>query len=722
MSPSLRRRPGDRGRRLAEQLRSPLFRGRVLLAGWMLALGGLLYRAGEIQLREGGSWRAEAERQHQAQALLPAPRGGILDREGAPLAQSRETFRVAVAPHELADRDRAAELLADVLGLSPAEVRRATHGDRRWVTLPGLHPPRVREALHRTRGIHVERVLSRFHPHGELARGILGVVIDEIGAGGIEQAFEPHLSGVPGSQIVARDSEGRPIPGESWVVQPPRAGGDVVLTLDRDLQEIAQAALTEAVSETGARGGDLVVADPRTGEILAMVALRDGSTNALSGINAPFEPGSTLKPFVVAGLLELGRVSMADSVDTGDGRLRVAGRTISDVSRVGNVTLAHALRVSSNVAMARIIESHTPLEQYEVLRDFGFGLPTGIPIPGEAGGTLRHPRHWSGQSAVSLAIGYEMAATPLQVTMAYAALANGGILMEPRLVREIRSPDGRVLERFEPRPVRRVVSERVAAEVSRTLVEAVEEGTGTRANLGAFRVAGKTGTSRATGPDGRYEAGAFFSSFVGFFPAERPQLVVFVKLDRPQGAFFGGVTAAPVTRATMEAVLAARHPPLDREALASLARAQEEARRQALEAGRLAALVPEPDPRTPAPGGPGVPVPATGEGRVAAFSPGGPGVLRQVAGPPARGVDLLLHGWREADADLQDLQHRSEAIPGVEVLVPDLRGMTPRSAVRRLHALGLQVRWEGEGVVRSTRPAAGARLLGGDTLVVVAQP
>jgi len=662
-------------RDLGRTLRSPAFRGRILLAGWVMALGGLLVRAGDVQLREGAVWRAEAERQHRAQGSLPASRGGILDRDGVPLALSHEVFRVGIAPGELRDREEAAALLVETLGISPAEARRATHADRSWVQLPSRYPPRVRERLGPVQGIYVERELTRFYPHGELGRGILGVVIDEEGTGGIEQAFEPHLRGIPGSQIVSRDSQGRPIPGESWVIQPPQAGGDVVLTLDRDLQEIAHEALVEALAETGARGGDLLVTDPRTGEILAMVSIQQGSSNFLGSVNSPYEPGSTLKPFTVAGLLELGLASMSDSVDTENGRWTVGRRTISDVSVVGKVTLAHALRVSSNVAIAKLAGAFDPLEQFELLRDFGFGVRTGIPLPGESTGRLRHPREWSGQSAVSLSIGYEIAVTPLQMAMAYGALANGGLLMEPLLVREVRAADGRVLEANAPRVVRRVVSPETAAEINQSLVDAVQEGTGSRARLGTFQVAGKSGTARATGEDGRYESGAYFASFVGFFPAESPQLVVFVKLDRPQGAYFGGATAAPVTRATMEAVLAARHPPLDRQALATIAWNQEEELRGRAE------------------------------------------VREQVEG----GVPALFASW-EARSGAVATEPRSPTLPGMKVVVPPVRGLPARVAVRQLHGLGLHVLWDGSGEILGTRPAAGTTLQAGDTVRMMGAP
>jgi cell division protein FtsI (penicillin-binding protein 3) len=693
----------------------PPVRRRALLTFWLLAGGFLLFRTAELQLLQAQEWRAMAEQQHRAQGEVAAARGAILDRSGVPLALSHEAFRIGVAPHELRDRDEAAALLVETLGITPAQARRLTHSDRRWAQLPERYPPVAREALKGVQGVYVERELRRSYPHGDLARGVLGAVVDEMGSGGVEQELEGYLRGTPGSHIVGRDSHGRPIPGESWVVAPPVSGGDVVLTLDRDLQEIAREALENALRETGARGGDLLVTDPRTGEILAMVSLKDGSANHLGGINTPYEPGSTLKPFTVASLLRMNRVSLMDSVDTGDGRWRVAGRTISDVSAVGKVTLAHALRVSSNVAIARVAEHLSPGEQFEGLRDFGFGVPTGIQLPGEAPGTLRHPRSWSRQSPASLAIGYEVSVTPLQMAMAYGALANGGLLLEPRIIRELRAPDGRVVERFEPRVVRRVVEPEVAQEVNRALVEAVEEGTGTRARLASFAVAGKSGTSRATGPSGAYEVGAYFSSFVGFFPADDPQLVVFVKLDRPQGVYFGGATAAPVTRATMEAVLAARHPPLDRRALAAIARSQEEARLEALrleaeaeaEALRLAVLGeggagpetpavvraartldPEPTRRAP--------LPWNGGGVVHGDGPTGNGT--------ATAVGLASHGEARWD----------------QVGLPDLSGLPARTVARRLHAAGLVVEWEGEGVVRATRPGPGARMAPGDTVRVLA--
>ena len=638
-------------------------RRRVLLGAWLLAGSVLLARAGVVQVLQGAHWEAVALAQHRKPLEVPAPRGTILDRNGNPMVASFERYRVEVAPRELApgSRDSVVALLASELDLSPRTVGSIRDTARKWVTVPGRYPPHVREPLQNLRGVYLTRQLNRFYPHESLARGVLGSVIDRRGRGGIEEGFEDHLQGRPGREVQARDSEGRPIPGQSYLVQPPVAGGDVVLTLDRDLQEIGREALRAAVDRTGARGGDLLISSPTTGEILAMVSLRNGSPAGLTGITTPYEPGSTLKPFTVAGLLKHGLASLTDSVETEEGWWRVEGRTLVDVHAHGTITLADALRVSSNVGIARMARALSPGQQYQILRDFGFGSPTGIPIPGEAPGKLRRPGEWSAQSPASLAIGYEISVTPLQMVMAYGALANGGKLMEPRLVREMRDPSGRVIHRTEPRVVRRVIPSSITRKLAPVLREVVEDGTGTQARLATFAVAGKSGTSRAYATNGGYAAGGHYASFVCFFPVDDPQLVVYVKLERPEGAYYGGATAAPVTRATMEAILAARQAPIDREAVASPIRQQ---------------------PRTS---------PLPGAQFASTFSS---------SLPPAR-------------------TPRAQHPPETGAPVPDVSGLPPRLAVRHLHAQGLRVLLTGPGPVNGTRPPPGARLTPGDTVVVV---
>jgi cell division protein FtsI (penicillin-binding protein 3) len=638
-------------------------RRRTLLGLWLLLGLVVVSRAAVVQVGQGSRWEAAAQSQQRETLEVPAPRGSILDRNENPLAASNVTYRVGVAPRELVEETRTEVLtLLDGQLKLDRKVRTALRDtERRWVVIPGRYPPQVREDLRGIPGVYLERELERFYPHQTLARGVLGTYMEGKGRGGIEGGFEAHLAGTPGREVQARDNVGQPIPGQSYLVGSPRPGGSVILTLDRDLQEIGHQALASAIEETGAQGGDLIVSDPKTGEILTLVSMKDGNATGLSAINAPYEPGSTLKPFTVAGILDLGVGSLADSVDGEEGRWRIEGRTLTDTHPHEDMTLADALRVSSNIGVAKAALGLTASDQYEFLRDFGFGSPTGLEIPGEAAGILRKPSDWSRQSQASLAIGYEIGVTPIQMVMAYGALANGGKLMEPRLVRELRDANGTTTYLGEPRVVRQVIPSSIAREVSKVLVEVVEDGTGTQAQLATFTVAGKSGTSRAYGVQGGYERGAYYSSFVCFFPVEDPQLVVYVKLERPEGAYYGGATAAPVTRATMEAVLAARQAPIDRGALASLTRRQ---------------------PRnTPLPG--------------VQFASSNPTPSLPVRTP------------------------RTPNSPETGAVIPDVSGWPPRLAVRRLHAHGFRVLLEGTGPISGTDPAPGTPLTPGDTIRII---
>jgi cell division protein FtsI/penicillin-binding protein 2 len=658
-------------RRLVERLRRTVeIRRKLLLAGWVVLASSLLTRAVQVQVVQGATWRERAEGQHRKSEEIPAARGVLLDRDGLELAASRELYQVALAPREIRDPEGLSQALTTTLGLERRLVREAVHDERVWRVLPGRYSPHARKTLDAFEGVYLTRLIDRFYPHDDLALGVLGRVVDGVGRGGIEQRFDTVLAGSPGRKILAHDNRGNPLPGQVVVMSEPQTGGAVVLTLDLDLQEISEEVLKQAIEQTQAAGGDLLITDPHSGEVLAMASLRDGARPGLSAINTPYEPGSTLKPLTVAGLVEKRLASLGDTVDVEEGRWTVHGRTIADVgSERGPITLARALQTSSNVGIAKAAQVMGPADQYQVLRDFGLGTPTGVGLAGEVGGTLRHPDDWSLQSAASLAIGYEVSVTPLQMAMAYGALANGGKLMEPRLVREVRDADDRVLERYEPRVVRRVVSPQVTRQIAEVLVDVVEEGTGTRARLATFSVAGKSGTTRVWS-DGGYQEGEYFASFVGFFPAGDPQLVVLVKLDRPHAdSYYGGALAAPVTKATMEAILAARQTPLDWRALARSARDD----RHPLEAI-------EPERPTP--------------------------VDVRFAGGEVEGRSRYEAG---ASSD------RGRA--GARFLeLPDLAGLPGRMAARRLHDLGLRVVWEGFGHVGITIPEAGAWLAVGDTV------
>lgn len=626
-------------------------RRRIMLAGIMLGAVAMSARAVKLQLVDANEWQLRAAEQHAKQSPIPAPRGTIYDRDGIPLAASSEAFRINISPRDVQNRKALATRLKSLTKLDDATVRRALDTRKKWVVLPGRYETSVRQALDGVAGVHFDRVQMRFYPRGTIARDILGAVNSAGDAlSGVELEFDSVLSGKPGLATVRRGPRGRAIPGAMVQARPPEPGRDIYLTIDSDLQEIATEALQAAVQNTSARGGDLLLADPRTGEILASVNIRGTTVQNWRAATEPYEPGSTLKPFVVAALLAQREARLTDSIFAENGTYTHEGRTLRDVHAMGWTSVAGALQHSSNIAMAKLSTRLEPQMQFQYLRSFGFGSPTAVTYPSESGGLLRRPAQWSRFSQASLAIGYEISVTPLQMVMAYGAIANGGVLMEPRLVREVRSRDARVAEQFEPRIVRRVIPERIAEDLREVLVDVVEAGSGGQAALGPYAVAGKTGTARSF-RGGRYESGAYTSSFAGFFPADKPQLVFLVKLDSPRGAYYGGLTAAPVTRATLEAALAARSTPLDKRAVAA---APPPRMSLALGQSNLAVA----DARRPV---------------------SGPFIFATNAGAPKKvAVRLASHK-----------------------IMPNVIGMSIRDAVRELHAQGYRVEIAGSGNVTS---------------------
>jgi cell division protein FtsI (penicillin-binding protein 3) len=636
----------------------------------------LVVRAAQVQLWEGRDWAARARKQHYGAKEIPAPRGTLLDARGIPLAQSRELVKLSIAPREVRDRRTLGKSLRK-LGVPAGWVARATDAKRKWVVLPGRYLPVDASDVTAMRGVYTEIAIDRVYAHGEAMRRVVGRVDGDDGAiDGLELALDSVLRGKEGTLLVARDARGRRAMSREESGRAPVRGHEIVLTLSRELQDIADGALRDAVARMGAAGGDVVILDPHTGELRALASHRtDGSFSGVPALSEPFEPGSTLKPFFAAALLAAGRAKPEERIDTENGVYTLEGRTITDIHAEASMTLADVIRHSSNIGIVKFTSRLTPREQYEVLRDLGFGTPTGVPFPSEAGGTLKTPHEWTRVSSASLAMGYEIAVTPVQLAAAYAAIANGGELLEPTIIREIRDAAGGVRFRHERRVIRRVMDEDVARTVRGMLLGAVEEGTGGGAGLGSFSVAGKTGTARVA-RGGRYAASEYTASFVGFFPAEDPQYVVLVKIDRPTGAYYGGQTAAPVTRAVLEAAIAARDAALDRRALAS---------KESLEAVAKAGPHAE----------------DLGEAER---------VVEEESA--AHVVQLPLAGDARAGA-IRAGRRAPRAVPNV-------RGMQLREAVRTLHRAGFRVQLAAAtGAASETWPHAGAMLREGSLVRLV---
>jgi cell division protein FtsI (penicillin-binding protein 3) len=495
--------------------------------------------------------------------------------------------------------------------------------------------------------------------------------------GGLEAALDSVLTGTPGSASLVKAPRGGRFASPNEISTAAIPGHTAVLTLHQGLQGIAERALAEAIDEMDASGGDIVVLDPNTGEIRALASRRArADASGATALTEPYEPGSTLKPFLAAALLERGRVRLDERVNTHNGRFSLNGRIISDVHRAQEQSFAEVIQNSSNIGMVQFVERLTPREQYEVLRDAGFGMTTGVPYPSESSGRLRGVSQWSGQSQHSLAMGYEISVTPLQLAAAYAAIANGGELLEPQLVKEIRAPDGTVTYRAARRVVRRIMSPATSRTVRDLLRDVVAGGTATQADLATFQLAGKSGTARRVRTDGSgYETGKYTASFVGVFPAEEPQIVILVKLDDPSGAYYGGRTAAPVTKVVLEAAIAARDAALDRRRLAE--------------------------------------VPQRAVSLVAAF----PDSVRS-ADTAARVAEAERTPFVfDLGVPLEDSQRKHVV---TSRRVPDVRGLTTRLAVRELHRAGFRVRLD-RTAGASTRPAAGTLLPAGTVVRLASQ-
>ncbi|HXL09902.1 MAG TPA: penicillin-binding transpeptidase domain-containing protein [Gemmatimonadales bacterium] len=636
----------------------PAVRLEFVERGVFAVLALLVVRAAQVQLLEGRRWAEAAQAQRTERIVLQARRGTLSDRHGTPLALTQETYHVGVAPNELRDAARDGALIARQLGLT-GRWQEALR--RRYAYFAGPFSALEVRPLRGVRGVHLEPVVNRFYPAPELARATIGRVGDDgYGASGMEKTLDSLLAGRSGSAVVLKDRAGREYESPARVIAQPVAGHDVVLTLDAELQEIAQRALDDALRRMDADGGDVVMLDPATCEVLAIASRQRDGTARPSAFIDTFEPGSVAKIFAAAALLALKRVRPGEHVSGENGVYRLPGRTITDDDPQPTLTLADAIRVSSNIAIVKFAARLKPAEQYGMLRDFGFGGLTGVEFPGEAAGRLRPPSEWTRPSAASLAIGYELSVTPIQLAAAYAALANGGLLLQPTLIREVRSPEGRVLYRHEPEPVRRAVSPEIAAALRELLRGVVERGTGAEAALTNFPVAAKTGTTRRV-VNGHYAPGQYTASFAALFPADKPQLVLVVKIDNPhKGSHFAAQTAAPVTRSMLEQALAARTVALDR--------------------ARLSTAAP-----------PATAVPLEDDG----------------------GVVPYVVPWPYQPDSVGERRRQT---------VPDVTGLRLREAVRALHRRGFRVALRGWGTAEHTWPAAGDSAATGATVTLFAEP
>ena len=522
----------------------------LLLGTFGLALTGLLARAFYVQIWARDFYRRYGDRQEIGTATLPAHRGRLLDRHGVPLALSAPVKAVCVNPRVFHAEPAQLRRLARLLETTPAALARRIQAHRRQAFLylkRQVTPGRAREILALDiDGLSLRPEFRRYYPAAEVTAHLLGFTdIDQRGQEGLERRFDARLTGMAGEMRVIRDRKGRVIEAVESL-QPPRPGHDVRLSIDRRLQYWAYLELKRAVVRHHARAGMLVMLDAGTGEVLALANqptfnpnLRDGRHRAAwrnRAVTDVFEPGSTLKPFAMACALRAGVARIGERVDTAPGWLRVGRHLVRDHHRHDVLDLAGILVKSSNVGITQVALRLTPAAFTRCLEDFGFGRRTGIEFPGEAAGFVPAARGLGRFEQATLAFGYGLSVSTLQLARAYALLADDGVRHSLTLLPRSRDPQAR-----------RVLPAKVARQVRHMLEGVVtSEGTARRAQVAGYRVAGKTGTAKVAIPGG-YAKDRYRALFVGMAPASDPRLVLAVVIEEPRGKeYYGGQVAAPV--------------------------------------------------------------------------------------------------------------------------------------------------------------------------------
>lgn len=531
---------------------SPVLRGRRLFLYLCMGLAAatLLWRAVCLQVLDKEFLLHQGEARHLRVVGLPAHRGMILDRNGEPLAVSTPVESVWVNPQELGGEQQRFPELAGLLSTDTESVRRllAKRAGREFVYLKRHLSPALAAQVKALRipGVYLQREYRRYYPAGEVAAHVVGKTnIDDAGLEGLELAYEAWLAGEPGAKRVVKDGQHQIIE-DVESIRRPQPGKDLTLSIDRRIQYLAYRELKAAVKEHRARSGTAVVLDVRSGEVLAMVNQPSFNPNSRKrlqrssmrnrAVTDVFEPGSTMKPFIIATALQSGRYRPDTPVSTSPGWFRVGRNTVRDVHDYGDLDVTGVIRKSSNVGITKIALSLSPEAIWTDLSEIGFGEQTYSGFPGEASGLLSYHGGWNAIETATLAYGYGVSVTALQLAQAYAVLAADGVRRPVSFLRDVEAADER-----------RVMPARVARQVRAMLEEAAGlEGTAPAAQIAGYRVAGKTGTVHKSEAGG-YSDDRYLSVFAGMAPASEPRLVMVVMIDEPDnGKYYGGQVAAPV--------------------------------------------------------------------------------------------------------------------------------------------------------------------------------
>ena len=546
-------------------LRSP--RTRLLIVAGLIAIwtGAALGRLAYLQLFRYSEYYSRAQHQQRLIVEVGARRAEIFDRNLNALAMSVPMDSCFAVPSEIADPDMVARLIGKVLGVSPDEIATRLAGSHSFVWIARKLPPEKAEriAAMNLRGIYFQREGGRFYPKRELAAHVLGYVdIDEKGLGGVEYSLDDNIRSKPGKMLILTDAHRR------WydsTDKAPDLGTSVVLTLDEKIQYIAEKELAQAIHDTQAKSGTVIVENPNTGELLAVANWPTFNPNAAKDTNpesrmdraasALYEPGSVFKIVTLSAAIDQGITNADELIDCQMGSIYIAGHRIRDHKAFGLLTVSQVLSNSSDVGAIKVGLRLGGPKFYDYIRSFGFGQPTGVDLPGESRGMLRRLENWTPVSVGSVSMGQEIGVTPLQMITAMSAMANGGLIVRPHVVRALRRGT-KMAEPPQPQP-RRVIRATTAATMRRMLEGVVLNGTGKRARLDGYTSAGKTGTAQKFDiTTGHYSPHQLIASYVGFAPINTPAVTILVQLDSPVGMHEGGQVAAPTFKRVAQQVLA----------------------------------------------------------------------------------------------------------------------------------------------------------------------
>jgi cell division protein FtsI/penicillin-binding protein 2 len=508
----------------------------------------IMYKLFSIQVIDSVKYRLAAKKQYESKISLKPSRGLIFDRKMNALISNVNSYSFAADPNMVDNKDSVASVFSKIFNKEKSYyIEKLNSKNTSFVWLERRIESKYENSL---KDLDLSGVIKlneahRIFNYEGLGSQVIGYTsIDNIGLSGVELELNEVLSGKDGYVVMQKDGLGRKRPAVEYPREEPVEGNNVILTIDMNIQKIAEEELSSAVSVNNAIGGKVVVMAVKTGEILALnsISLDGSSPDKIAVITDLYEPGSTFKVVTAAAALEEGLQSKTDIISTYGGEYL----KIRDAHRFANMTFQQVIEQSSNIGIIQVANILGRERFYKYARDFGCGISTGIDLPGEMKGRLKRPVEFSPVSLDYMSIGYEVLVNALQMTNAYACVANGGMMMKPFIIKRILSPDGKVVKENQPTEIRNVISKTTARTLTELLTGVVERGTGIDARIDNIKIAGKTGTSQKL-VEGEYSKSKYTSSFIGYFPAENPQMVISVIIDAPgSGEYYGGKVAAPV--------------------------------------------------------------------------------------------------------------------------------------------------------------------------------